>query len=340
MTSRSTSAPPIRTFIYGSCVSRDTFSFLDPSRYTLVNYVARQSLVSAFSTPGPPLVDPAKLNSAFQRRMLEQDAASALPNLLQDAAAETDILLWDIFDERLGYFPGQEAAASTNSVEIQRLAQQEASAAAPAVAFGTRRHFKRFAEALEQFAELLSSTGLLQRTLLIAPPWATCTDTGAVTPTSFGLDAHSANEKVQTYIDLIASTASIPVLRTDPAVTVASSSHRWGAAPFHYVDEVYTRLVDQIEATLGRLVHVPESEDLRLSYDGTNLRVSVRPQDNVRTAFRLYRGSKQIAAKPYGTDGRAVFEGVHGGDQYLVRAYLKSLGATEAKVVSSGRFSL
>ena len=36
-------------FIYGSCVSRDTFEFLRPLGYGLVDYVARQSLISAFS---------------------------------------------------------------------------------------------------------------------------------------------------------------------------------------------------------------------------------------------------------------------------------------------------
>lgn len=36
----------VRTFIWGSCVSRDTFGFL-PEQFQLTTYVARQSLISA-----------------------------------------------------------------------------------------------------------------------------------------------------------------------------------------------------------------------------------------------------------------------------------------------------
>jgi hypothetical protein len=39
-------------FIYGGCVSRDTFELMK-EKHSLVHYVSRQSLISAASSPTP-----------------------------------------------------------------------------------------------------------------------------------------------------------------------------------------------------------------------------------------------------------------------------------------------
>ena len=53
----------LRVLIVGSCVSRDTFVFLDPDRFVLEDYVARQGLASGF---GPADAAPRPHGAAHQ----------------------------------------------------------------------------------------------------------------------------------------------------------------------------------------------------------------------------------------------------------------------------------
>ncbi|WP_418606330.1 DUF6270 domain-containing protein [Georgenia sp. SUBG003] len=74
----------VRALLYGSCVSRDAFQHLGGG-YELLQYVARQSLISAMS---PAAVLPAQpsLVSPFQERMVRDDVASTAPSVLLDRA--------------------------------------------------------------------------------------------------------------------------------------------------------------------------------------------------------------------------------------------------------------
>ena len=89
-----------RVFIYGSCVSRDPFDL--PSSLTLVNYFARTSLASAFRKP-PTEWEPeeilGRLNSNFQRRMVETDLRKTLGQHISDT--DFDLLVLDFVDERM-----------------------------------------------------------------------------------------------------------------------------------------------------------------------------------------------------------------------------------------------
>src|SRR5690625_4557605 len=102
--------------LYGSCVSRDMFEFL-PEQFTLVEYVARQSMISTISPPVPLPREPA-LKSDFQRRMVRGDFASALGSSLHDRATEIDILVLDLIDERLGVIPVSGCRYLTRSQEL------------------------------------------------------------------------------------------------------------------------------------------------------------------------------------------------------------------------------
>jgi hypothetical protein len=263
--------------------------------------------VSAFSEPGRPIVDDTMLTSAFQRRMLRNDAASALPRLLREAAGRTDLVLWDLVDERLGFFPGQDGTAVTNSVEIQRLVAAGEQLWDQPVPFGTRRHLRQFEKALREFVTLLTEIGLIGRTVLVAPQWASATEDGSATPSSFGLEAGAANEMTRHYVDLIAREAGVPVLTTDPASTTAGSTHIWGVAPFHYTDAVYQDLASQLQELAAKLPsrgtdttkHGIQGARLRAGADGTLLAEVVGGPDE-RFAFHLFRNGERLEARPYG----------------------------------------
>lgn len=84
---------PVRTLVYGSCDSRDTFSELPRGEFELVDYVARQSLISAYSTPVTEQPVP-RMSSRFQQRMVRGDFVSSLPSVLAQHARAISPVLW------------------------------------------------------------------------------------------------------------------------------------------------------------------------------------------------------------------------------------------------------
>ena len=95
-----------RVFIYGSCVSRDTFEYLDPDQFEIVQYVARQSALSAYTRP-VTLVDPPTLellemfvNQGFNERTGWMHTSSGVDNV--DEFAQTIEKRGDGFCYRYG----------------------------------------------------------------------------------------------------------------------------------------------------------------------------------------------------------------------------------------------
>ncbi|WP_425256334.1 DUF6270 domain-containing protein [Pseudarthrobacter sp. J47] len=86
--------------MYGCCVSRDAFKDLGAG-YTLLGYVARQSLISGLSRP-TNLLDGQALDSALQNRSLSGDLKSNLLPTLRRFADQIDLFVVDLTDERLG----------------------------------------------------------------------------------------------------------------------------------------------------------------------------------------------------------------------------------------------
>lgn len=236
---------PVRVFVMGSCVARDTFGYLDPRVFRLNDYVARTSLASIFSAGGEPPVDPELLTSAFQRRMLEIDAASSMPALLEELAPTTDLLLWDLTDERLGLLQHPDGRLTTDSVDVRAVGGQHLDPMGR-IPLGSDQHVELFAEGLERWGGLLTQVGLLRRTVLIAPPWADHTLPPGEPPLSFGVDAARGNELFAPYVALARERWEFPILGaglSDPASPV---DHRWGPAPFHYDEHTYVRLAREI----------------------------------------------------------------------------------------------
>ncbi|MDC5698349.1 DUF6270 domain-containing protein [Intrasporangium calvum] len=236
----------IRTFIYGSCVSRDTFEFLDKGEFSLLRYVARSSLVSAFSPPGPvPLTEGHGL-SPFQLRQVETDAESGLLPLLREHADRIDLLLWDLVDERLGFYESSDGHVVTDSVELRKAGAHAALDGYRQYAFGSRQHLKRFRAALTPWREFLEERNLLHRLVVVAPPWAEIDADGSPAPASFGLTGAGANQTVAQYLDALQGASFQQVIGRELNVRT-DKNHRWGAAPFHYTPDIYDALTSAVE---------------------------------------------------------------------------------------------
>lgn len=225
--------------IYGSCVSRDTVSFCSPNNVTLRRYIARQSLICAF-TPSPELdLDLSALTSEFQKRMVIGDLERTLVTALPLIAKDSDLLLWDLVDERLGIYLFDDGSAITRSLElINSGAEAQIETQANFIAFGTDSHFELWATALEKFIEALDSAALRNHVRLLDVPWATRDTDGQRIRPSMGTEAKKANSLYRRYFD--AASRDIKTIAIGEVLEPrGSANHRWGLAPFHYEDRVY-----------------------------------------------------------------------------------------------------
>lgn len=247
-----------RTFIIGSCVSRDLMAFLPPNTYEVVGYVARQSLITAQRPPLDYHVDTSSMSSRFQRRITSGSLSGNLYTALSEVDY-VDAVLWDLTDERSGVFEFANQTYLTRTVELDaaRLTQSIARDALRHLPFGSDEHFALWQIGAIQLTEALRRRHLLERTFIVAPPWASQDSDGKPTSPSYGYSADLANAHYERYIryaeELLERsrlTATDP--RTDP-------EHRWGPAPFHYTSSTYEQLASQLEVHFHSRTSTPQA---------------------------------------------------------------------------------
>ncbi|SKC38907.1 DUF6270 domain-containing protein [Krasilnikoviella flava] len=243
-----------RVFIYGSCVSRDTFEHLDPDQFELVQYVARQSALSAYTRP-VTLVEPPRLESHFQQRMVSGDYASSLQTAIPEAAASTDLVLIDLVDERLGAYVLPDGSVVTRSTElVQSGAEQQLPAGSQHLPFGSEQHFQYWSQGIAAVGELIRHHMPRAAVVLLDLPWAERSETGSPTPDSFGVTAAEANPTFRAYAQVAGQALGAEVISLRPEEVASSPDHPWGDAPFHYAEDVYLRVVKELTGTPGRPV--------------------------------------------------------------------------------------
>lgn len=238
-----------QVFIYGSCVSRDTFEFLRPQGHGLVDYVARQSLISAFAPADPEVIGPVAAESTFQRRMMQNDWRGTLADTLAATAGRTDVLLWDLCDERLGVRALDAGGYLTRSVDLVSTGvDARLDAVSRTIDLGTPEHEQLWSEALVRWRAVLDAAGLVDRVVLLAPPWAASAVDGTPSPTSFGRTPEAANHLFTPYHRSIVNLFDCPVVTIDGGEARSDQGHRWGFAPFHYSVDSYVSMADDIAA--------------------------------------------------------------------------------------------
>ena len=106
-----------RVFIYGSCVSRDAFSLPEAAKFSVVEYCARTSLVSAWAPVVPCANVPLdRLGSFWKSRCIQRDFAKELLPCLEKT--DFDILLLDFIDERFDIYRYPDGSIITLSSEL------------------------------------------------------------------------------------------------------------------------------------------------------------------------------------------------------------------------------
>ncbi len=238
---------PLRYFLYGSCVSRDTYEFL-PEPKTLARYIARQSLLSAGNSAVPWANELPRFKSAFQERMSQEDIVGNAFAKLRQFATKMDLLVLDLVDERGGVYTADGETFITRSIErVGSGTDESLSDSADLIAFGSPEHLALWRAAWQRLLDHLDKLGLRGRTVMLAVPWAGQSRNGESVPPSFGLTAAEGNRAFEPYYEVVRE-SGIPLIRPQWWATSlrAEPGHQWGLAPFHYADDIYVDLAAQL----------------------------------------------------------------------------------------------
>lgn len=248
----------VRTFIYGSCVSRDTFKYL-PEGFVLHRYVARQSLISAGNTASGVKEKLTPLKSQFQQRMVAGDLEGNLYTSLQNAATSVDLVLIDLVDERGGVVEvGGGYATKLN--EFWGAGGRESSRSAQQLAFGSDEHFSLWAAGATRLVEELSRLELLRRTVVLRAEWASTFEDGeAFTVPDWMTAPAEANRAYERYFGYLGR-LGLRIVALPHELAHTSRDHEWGASPFHYQDAAYEYFAREISSAVEAEAEEPEEE--------------------------------------------------------------------------------
>jgi hypothetical protein len=219
--------------IYGSCVSRDPFEELG-SDYTLLGYVARQSMISSLSRP-TELLNGETLGSAFQNRSLDGDLKSNLLPTLRRHGQDIDLLVIDLTDERLGVLRLQDGSYVTRSAELVKSGRLDGVAGKyRRIEPATEEHWTLWESAANRLFSALTAMGLQDKTLVLNTPWAQLTEHGEPVPP---FRDSSRDAELNAYLaECCAHIRSLgyTVATLPPELRLSESGHKWGASPFHF----------------------------------------------------------------------------------------------------------
>lgn len=233
---------PLKVAIHGSCLARDTCEIGFGDRAQVLEYVARQSIISVGVETR--VLDPISdiFDSPFQRRSFRSDAhGSALERL--GTHNDIDVLLLDLVDERLGVlrngskFVTRSVDALSHDVYVEIRWQH--------IPFGSWEHFKLFTEAWDKYSRQLKELELFDKAVMIQSTWATWTTEYKRCKRSMNMPTWKMNLVYEPYFSVVRQTG-IPTIRAPRSLCVADPNHVWGEAPFHYTREFYDYLTNAI----------------------------------------------------------------------------------------------
>ena len=233
--------------IWGSCVSRDMFSFCEVEEI-LVDYRARSSL-TGYGQIG--LTVPLEfLNelSGFRKSTVIKDLTKVpLP------FPEMNFLLIDLIDERFGIFKKNETffSRSTYLEEVSGISELKAQMAFER---GSEEHMEAFELGVRHLLNDCRTHGVTP--ILHQSRWATKKQMeGIIIPYSVDEATIQRTEKENQILGVMESyfVKMQPMIKTVCAAEfcIADSKHKWGLQPFHYAETYYHQIYSQLSQIMS-----------------------------------------------------------------------------------------
>lgn len=247
-----TDVRPANVAILGSCITRDIFNYDEDGRYRVVDYTARTSLASAFSSTvmSEPSIQLDALASAYQRRQVERDINKLYPEILADL--KFDVLIIDCIDERLKLYQNLNGALCSVSSELLKAGFMR-SKGGRYILPCTDEFFSYWAMGWQRFVDLLREKKCLNKLYVNQAFWAPRDETGACYA-DYNEQFININNAFLTrmYDHMKQFLPSEQFLTFPKKMIVGDSAHRWGPSPFHYIDDYYKLALKKINYALTR----------------------------------------------------------------------------------------
>lgn len=219
----------MRVFVQGSQVCREVLDAVAHDGFTPVHTSSGHSLVETLGHA--PFLDAAlgtdRIARPAVRRAVERSLEGDPPDALERHADQTDLLLWDLWDERLGVWDVAGTYATRTAELVASGLDQVMSRRAPLVRFGSAQHVGLWRRALDRWVERLRRLDLLDRTVLVPPTHVT---------------SHWSQETDLTGFEHLAGRYLDVVRRSFPAARIL------GGATTGRPDDLVRRLADGLRA--------------------------------------------------------------------------------------------
>ncbi|WP_394274628.1 DUF6270 domain-containing protein [Luteococcus sp.] len=248
---------PLNLVILGSCVTRDAIELLGDRPWELNKYMARTGLGSFFG-PRTNSVHPdfSVFSSSFRRRTVEEDLTKAGAAWLENA--DFDILIYDPIDERypMAVFP--DGGVCTLSAEFSELAVPASSYRE--VPAGSEEFWDAWTRGWDQLVGMLRERNMVDRLLVHHAPWTTRIS-GSDSVRFDQPRIHKHNEWIDRAMEHVRSTIPAEqVIRVDERLHLSDPDHKWGATPYHYIEDYSHDLLRRIDESSHVIEVLGESQ--------------------------------------------------------------------------------
>lgn len=227
--------------IFGSCVSRDAFSFSIKEDFKIIEYFARSSIGSAFTSSSPFInFNLDKISSQFQRKIVTFDLKKTLYHNFSKYIF--DYLVIDLIDERFKLYQNKNNQLLTLSPEF--ISSKFNINDGTIIKSFTDKHFQLWEEGWNNFLYTLVQTKQTDKLRINKVYWSHKME-GNVPFQDYELeDINLANAYLdKLYNRINEDIPSEQFINVDSSVFIGAHDHKWGISPFHYINDYYLTFI-------------------------------------------------------------------------------------------------
>lgn len=229
--------------VFGSCVSRD-IARICGARLRAVQYIARQSWISAANPPVSAPSVASQLQSPFQQRNLDGDFASSALGSLR-ASSRSSVTVLDLIDERFGVWQLGHGYV-TDTQELRESGWNTIIASdAEYIPFGSDTHFDAWSSAAKRILSEISRDKDAGKPIVIRGDFVHSDVEATPLPRYGNRSSEEWNELFARYYQLLEGWG-LEIVEPPREFLRTHKGHAWGPAPFHYVDGFYEYAADSI----------------------------------------------------------------------------------------------
>lgn len=231
--------------IFGSCVTRDAFTFDKVDAFKLVRYFARSSLATAFDSTKVEDSYTEQLKSPFQRKIVHADFCKEFTD--EFVGRQYNYLILDFIDDRYDLFKFDDGGKVLLTAELKQTDFLKRNHNKGRVVSGwSEEWFQEWQRGCLEFIKKAQKYDLLPKILLNKVYWTPQLTHGEVFyDEAKVIQANEFLERQYRFIEQFLDKNN--TLNYTPDVLYANKEHMWGLSPFHYIDEFYLLMLAQLK---------------------------------------------------------------------------------------------